>query len=177
MTQSTCPPSSLQGGSSPVVRLAILAAFLLGIGSPVPIHAKAAQGIEPHTEAAVIADDDGWSKAEETGDVAYVDHLLMPEYRSVNADGSVHTKEAILGGVRKVASSPEAAAARAAAVAKWRASHRHTTTAVISGDTAILTFLVDDPASPSKPVSSCDIFVYQDGHWRAIYSQHSTAEN
>ena len=165
----------MQSLCSRLMRLAILTSLPLGIGTPLTVHAQAAQGPEPHTEAAVIADDDSWSKAEANGDVAYVDHLLMPEYRSVNADGSVHTKDAILGGVRKVASSPEAAAARAAATAKWRASHRHVTTSVISGDMAILTFLVADVDGPSKPVSSCDIFVYQDGHWRAIYSQHSEA--
>ena len=56
---------------------------------------------EPKTAAAVIADDDGWSRAEETGDVSYINHLLLPAYRSVNADGSVHDKAAILAGAKK----------------------------------------------------------------------------
>jgi hypothetical protein len=174
MTQSICSSSSSsRRGTSPVVRLAILASLLLGTGSPLAIHAQADQGAEPHTEAAVIADAEGWSKAE-AGDVAYVDNLLLPEYRSVNVDGSVHPKDAILGGVRKRANSPALAAAYTADNTKWHATHPHTTTAVISGDTAILTY---SPAiaDASKPVQSCDIFVYREGHWRAIYSQHTEA--
>ena len=123
----------------------------------------------------MIADDDGWSKAEADGDVAFVDHLLMPEYRSVNADGSVHNKDAILGGVRKVASSPEAAAARAAATAKWRASHRHVTTSVISGDMAILTFLVADVDARRSQCRRVTSLFIKMGIGRAIYSQHSDA--
>jgi hypothetical protein len=173
MTQSICPLSSSQRGTSPVVRLAVLAALLLGFGSPLAIHAQADQAVEPHTEAAVIADAEAWSKAEEGGDVAYVDHLLMPEYRSVNSDGSAHGKDALLGGVRKFAASPDRAA-RLAEMAKSRADHPYTTTAIITGDTAILTYSPDIPGS-SKPVQSCDIFVYREGHWRAIYSQHTEA--
>jgi hypothetical protein len=173
MTQSICSPSSSQRRTSPVVRLAVLVAFLLGTGSPLAIHAQAARGAEPHTEAAVIADAEAWSKAEEGGDVVYVDRLLLPEYRSVNSDGSAHGKDALLGGVRKFAASPNRAA-RLAEMAKSRADHPYTTTAVITGDMAILTYS-PDTRGPSKPVSSCDIFVYQEGHWRAIYSQHTDA--
>jgi hypothetical protein len=171
--QSICSPSSSLHRTPRAVRLAVLASLLLGIGSPLAIHAQANQGPEAHTEAAVIADDDGWGKAE-AGDVAYVDNLLLPEYRSVNPDGSVHPKDAILGGVRKRANSPALAAAYTADTAKWLAAHPYTTTVVIIGDTAILTFSPDIPGS-SKPVSSCDIFVYREGHWRAIYSQHTDA--
>jgi hypothetical protein len=156
------------------VRLAILASLLLGIGSPLAIHAQAAQGAEPHTKEAVIADAEGWTKAE-AGDVGYVDHLLLPEYRSVNVDGSVHTKAALLGGVQKRANSPALSAAYAADTAKWQATHSYITTAIINGDTAILTYS-PDIADSSKPVKSCDIFVYREGHWRAIYSQHTEAE-
>jgi len=45
----------------------------------------------------------------------------------------------------------------------------------ITGDTAILTFALDKTATP-KPVMSCDVFVYRDGRWRALYSQHTEAE-
>ena len=38
----------------------------------------------PHTAAAVIAADKGWTIAEEKGDVAYVEALLLPEYRSIS---------------------------------------------------------------------------------------------
>ena len=67
-----------------------------------------AQGIaEPHTTAAVIADDEGWSKAEETGDTRYVDALLLPEYCSIGSDGSTHSKAAILAHTAKNGNSGE----------------------------------------------------------------------
>jgi hypothetical protein len=46
--------------------------------------------------------------------------------------------------------------------------------ALIQGDTAILTFHLK-PAGPYKGIMSSDIFVYRDGAWHAIYSQHTDA--
>jgi Domain of unknown function (DUF4440) len=125
---------------------------------------------QPKTAAAVIAADNGWEKAEERGDVAYVDNLLLPEYRSVSADGSVHDKAAILANTKRNIGSPE----HAARVAQWEAAHPMETAAVIQGDTAILTFHLK-PAGPDKGIISSDIFVYRDGRWHAIYSQHTDA--
>ena len=125
---------------------------------------------QPKTAAAVIAADQGWSKAEETGDTAYVDNLLLPDYRSVNADGSVHDKAAILSNTKKHAGSQD----YAAKVAQWEAAHPMDTAAVIQGDTAILTFRLKSLAQ-DKGIMSSDIFVYRDGEWHAIYSQHTDA--
>ena len=125
---------------------------------------------QPKTAAAVMAADDGWLKAEETGDTAYIDNLLLPEYRSVNADGSVHDKAAILASTRKNAGST----ARSVADEKWLAAHPMGTTALIQGDTAIVTFYLK-PLGPEKGIMSSDIFVYRDGEWHAIYSQHTDA--
>jgi hypothetical protein len=125
---------------------------------------------QPKTAAAVIAADDGWEKAEESGDVAYVDNLLLPDYRSVNADGSVHDKAAILANTKNNVGSPD----HAAKVAKWQAAHPMDTAAVIQGDTAIVTFHLK-PLGPEKGIMSSDIFVYRDGEWHAIYSQHTDA--
>jgi len=153
-------------------RLAIAAALLLAVGSPVAVQAHAQNAVEPHTQAAVIADDDHWGKAETEGDQAYVDHLLLPEYRSISSDGSIHDKAAILANTKKNVNSPD----RAAANEKWKATHPYVTSVLIVGDTAVLTFSLDRPTSP-KPVLSSDIFVYRDGRWRALYSQHSEAGN
>jgi hypothetical protein len=125
---------------------------------------------QPRTEAAVIAADDGWEKAEESGDVAYVDNLLPPDYRSVSADGSVHDKSAILANTKNNIGSPD----HAAKVAKWQAAHPMETAAVIQGDTAIVAFHLK-PAGPEKGIMSSDIFVYREGEWHAIYSQHTDA--
>jgi Domain of unknown function (DUF4440) len=125
---------------------------------------------QPKTETAVIAADNGWEKAEEAGDVAYVDNLLLADYRSVNADGSVHDKAAILANTKKNIGSPE----HAAKVAQWLATHPMGTAAVVHGDTAIVTFYLK-PLGPKKGVMSSDIFVYRDGQWHAVYSQHTDA--
>jgi hypothetical protein len=126
--------------------------------------------LQPKTAAAVIAADEDWLKAEETGDTAYVDNLLLPEYRSVNADGSVHDKAAILASAHKNVGST----ARTLADEKWLAAHPMGTAVLIQGDTAIVTFYLK-PLGPQKGIMSSDIFVYRDGQWHAIYSQHTDA--
>jgi hypothetical protein len=151
--------SSLAVLSTAAVLFLPLAAFAASSAKP-----------QPKTEAAVIAADDGWEKAEETGDVAYVDNLLLPDYRSVSADGSVHYKAAILANAKKNIGSPD----HAAKVAKWQAAHPMETAAVIQGDTAIVTFHLK-PLGPEEGIMSSDIFVYRDGEWHAIYSQHTDA--
>jgi hypothetical protein len=140
------------------------------MGPALTAGARAAQIAEPHTAAAVIADDKGWSKAELTGDTKYVDALLLPEYRSIGSDGSTHDKAAILAHTAKSGNNGEGAAK----AEQWRAAHPSQTSAVINGDVAILTFVLDKGAEP-RPVMSCDIFVYRKGHWRALYSQHTEA--
>ena len=135
-------------------------------------HSFSATNAKPDqkTEAAVIAADERWSQAEASGDVAYIDQLLLPDYRSVNPDGTVHNKSAILSSAKKSIGSNE----RAVAVEKWRAQHPSGTSVVLHGDTAILTFYLKT-LGPVKGIMSCDIFVYSGGHWHALYSQHSDA--
>jgi hypothetical protein len=123
---------------------------------------------EAHTTAEVIAVDKSWMVAEETGDVAYVDALLLPEYRSISPDGSTHSKEAILANTRKA--TPE----RAAMIKKYLVDHPTDMAVVINGDIAVLTFTAVNDAK--KLILSCDIFAYRDGHWHALYSQHTDAE-
>jgi hypothetical protein len=149
---------------------ALSAAAVLAL--PLSALAGASAKPQPKTAAAVIAADDGWEKAEESGDVAYVDNLLLPGYRSVSADGSVHDKAAILANTKNNIGSPD----HAAKVAKWQAAHPMDTAAVIQGDTAVVTFHLK-PLGPEKGIMSSDIFVYRDGQWHAIYSQHTDAGN
>ncbi|MFC5864030.1 nuclear transport factor 2 family protein [Acidicapsa dinghuensis] len=144
--------------------------FWLWTANAKVVRAEGSNTVEPHTEAAVIADDKRWDKAEESGDTAFIDALLLPEYRSISSDGSTHDKAAIIANARRNVNSPE----RAAAIEKWRTAHPQLINVKITGDTAILTFSLDKPAVP-KPVMSCDVFVYRDGRWRALYSQHTEA--
>jgi hypothetical protein len=98
------------------------------------------------------------------------DALLLPDYRSVNVDGSSNDKAAILALARKNASSTK----RATADEEWRVTHPYLMSVKIIGDTAVLTVTLNKSDSPRR-IMSCDIFVYCEGHWRALYSQHSTA--
>jgi hypothetical protein len=158
-------------GIHPISTLLLITALGLGIAAAHAGLAQSAKDVEPRTEAAVIAADDGWGDAEDAGNSAFVDALLLPEYRSISSDGSVHDKAAILASVKKRVGTPISAAD----TAKWKAAHPSRTSVVITGDTAILTFTLNRPGSPASVLSS-DIFVYRSGHWHALYSQHSEAE-
>jgi hypothetical protein len=125
---------------------------------------------EPRTAAAVLAADNGWGDAETRGDVAFVDALLSDGYRSIGHDGKVRTKVEILASTRAKGGTP----ARAAEVAAWRAQHPTQGNVALFGDTAVLTWMTAGTTNAGM-VMSCDIFVYRDGRWRAIYSQHSDA--
>jgi hypothetical protein len=126
--------------------------------------------LEPKTAAAVIAADEAWGDAEKRGDAEFVEKLLLPEYRSISTDGKVVTKAAIVEHTRARGASGE----YAHKVDAWKAAHPEHPEVTISGDMAVLTWVPDQP--PAGRVGSCDIFVYRDGRWHGIYSQHTSAE-
>jgi len=152
------------------IRSFAVALLLMNVVSTNASQAQVSQSSEPHTQAAIVAANEGWNRAESSGDVAFLDALLLPEYRSISSDGSTHDKAAILASARKNSNSAE----RAAASAKWLAAHPHVSSVQITGDTAIRTSTLDAPDA-TKRVMSCDIYVYREGHWRALYSQHTEA--
>lgn len=125
--------------------------------------------LDARTTDAVKAVDDVWSKAEESGDVAYVDWLLLPGYRSVGHAGEITTKDGILANTQPHAGSSD----RAAKIAAWKAAHPRSEVSIF-GDTAVLTWVSTKPGA-SQPISSVDVFVYRGGHWHAVYSQHTDA--
>lgn len=139
----------------------------------IDLHAQgtdAAADETQHTEAGVMAVDAHWSVAEMTGDTEWLDQMLLPEYRSVNNDGTVHAKAAILTGAAKRKGTDVATAKQS--FADYQKQHPYGTAVAMHGDTAVITFY--DPAlGPQKGVKSSDIFVYLDGHWHAMYSQHT----
>jgi hypothetical protein len=147
-------------------------AFMLfiAVGVFVTGNAAAQESSESHSAAAVVAADERWSKAEDIGDTDYIDALLLPEYRSISSDGSTHDKATIVAHARKNANTTEGA--RKAET--WQTAHPYLPVVEMNGDVAILTFVLQKGVDP-KPVISCDIFVYRDGHWRALYSQHTEA--
>ncbi|HVI99929.1 MAG TPA: nuclear transport factor 2 family protein [Sphingomonas sp.] len=146
-----------------MTRLLILAAIAVSWSMP-------AAAEDARDAAAVIAVDDAWLQAEIKGDDGWLRDHLLPEYRSIGADGKVTTREQIVEHAHARGAQP----GMAEKVAAWRAAHPSTPAVTVVGNTAILTWIL---TKEGKPVSSSDIFVYRDGQWRAIYSQHSTASS
>ena len=125
---------------------------------------------EPKTAAAAVSADSAWGTAEQNGDAEFIDWLLLPEYRSVSDDGKVTDKAAILRHVRAASATVRENTSK---VAEWKSTHPTKSAVSIVGDTAILNWVSTKPET-AEAVSSCDIFVYRDGHWHGIYSQHTS---
>lgn len=121
-----------------------------------------------HTAAAVKAVDQHWLEAEESGDAAWLDGMLMPDYRSVGVAGTFATKAGIVAHAAKNRGSD----AMKQQVAAWQAAHPVDQQVTLQGDTAILSFVSTAPATKGKLYSS-DVFVYVGGRWRALYSAHT----
>lgn len=132
-------------------------------------HAHAAQADESaHTKAAVLAVEDHWLRAEGTGDVGWLGQMLLPTYRSVSPDGTVHDRSAIVAGARKNQGSDQAMRK----IDAYLKAHPTDTRVLLDGDLAIVSFY--EPAA--QHLRSSDVFVYRQGGWHAIYSQHSMAK-
>ncbi|MBS0482784.1 MAG: nuclear transport factor 2 family protein [Proteobacteria bacterium] len=133
--------------------------------------AVASGAAKAHTASAVLAVDQAWTDAEIRGDFRFVDALLLPEYRSIGTDGTITPKAVIVAGTR--ARGPHSDFGKM--VAAYRAAHPSRGEVILNGDTAIVQWisLVD---GKGKPVASCDVFVFRNGRWHALYSQHTTAE-
>lgn len=154
------------------IGMGCLAAVMGVLGALAATSAARGGGVDEtaRNEAAVIAVDQHWLEAELGGDTAWLDRMLLPEYRSISADGSVHPKAAILASAERNRHSDK----KRREVEAWLKAHPSGKSVVIHGDTAILSFY--DPAlGAAHDVRSSDIFVYVDGRWHALYSQHSAA--
>jgi hypothetical protein len=123
-----------------------------------------------HSEAAVMAVDRHWSIAELTGNTAWLDQMLLPEYRSVGNGGMAHDKQAILADAATRKGTELAKAQQQ--FATYQKEHPYGSAVLLRGDTAIVSFY-DLTLGPQKGVKSSDVFVYVDGHWHALYSQHT----
>ena len=152
------------------IALALLCA-VLAASAGAPVAASAANppaGEAAHTSAAVIAVDDHWLEAEVGGDTAWLDAMLMPDYRTVGADGKVGSKAAILKSAAKNRGSDK----MRKEVEAWQKAHPTRQSVVMHGDVAILSF--SDPKTGR--ILSSDTFIYKDGGWHALYSQHAKIE-
>jgi hypothetical protein len=120
------------------------------------------------TATAVMAVDQHWLEAEVGGDTAWLDTMLMPDYRTVGADGKVGDKAAILRSATKNRGSDK----MRKQVDAWQKAHPTRQSVVLHGDVAILSF--SNPATGR--ILSSDTFIYRDGGWHALYSQHAKTE-
>jgi hypothetical protein len=120
------------------------------------------------TAAAVMLMDQHWLEAEVSGDTTWLDAMLMPDYRTVGADGKVGDKAAILKSATKNRGSDK----MRKQVEAWQKTHPSRQSVVMHGDVAILSF--SDPKTGR--VRSSDTFIYKDGGWHALYSQHAKTE-
>lgn len=110
------------------------------------------------TASALTAIEAHWQHAFVTGDRAYLETLLSPDYVSVGTNGTPHTREMIL-----TAASNYAVAHPRSEAASSPDPHMFVR---IEGTTGIVTFDVGGQRS-------VDVFYYADGRWHAWYSQHT----
>ena len=137
-----------------------------------PVKAQDSATETQRTEASVIATVDHWSLAEMTGDTAYLEQMLLPQYESVNDDGTAHSKAQIVAGAAKRSGTDVATAN--SKLAAYRKDHPYSSAVAIHDNTAVVTYY--DPAQGAqKGIKSADIFIYANGHWHAMYSQHTEA--
>ncbi|MEI7036827.1 nuclear transport factor 2 family protein [Fulvimonas yonginensis] len=145
--------------------LAQACGLALACGSP----AAAAVDETARSEAAVLAVEEHWLQAEGTGDTAWLAQMLLPSYRSVGADGAVHDRAAILAHARSAKGSDRVMRR----IQAYLSAHPSGKAVRLEGNLAIVSFY--DPAQGPQHIRSSDVFVYRDGGWHAVYSQHSTA--
>jgi hypothetical protein len=126
---------------------------------------------EPRTEAAVLAASDDWLAAERRGDVVTLDRRLMPEYRDIEPNGHVHPRSALIAYAANLKNPSTLPPIQLAA--EFRKAHPVIEKVVISGDTALISYHAPDQQS-QEDVRSIDVFVYNQGMWRALVSTHNS---
>ncbi len=95
----------------------------------------------------------------------------MPEYRDVLPDGHVHPRSALIAHAANL-KDPSTVPAKQLA-AEFRRAHPVIEKVIITGNTAVVSYLSTDRQSEDQ-VRSIDVFVYDQGRWRALVSTHNT---
>jgi hypothetical protein len=150
--------------------LAISIALTALVCAPLSHSVESAVAVDEHarTEAAVWAVEEHWLRAEATGDTTYLRDFFLAQYRSVNADGTAHSGDAIIANAAKYLGSTT----RLEEIHQYQQAHPSTKSLVLLEDLAIVSF--NDPKlGQQQGVKSVDILVYRNGGWHAVYSQHS----
>lgn len=113
--------------------------------------------------------EDAWSDAYTNGETDYLDCLLSPDYVSVSARGVPRDKAAIVSGAQKNAQQNKGKSAAMPDLPQPKIQ--------LYGNTAVVqSSLPADPNGKYPAMYSSDVFAFQDGVWRAVYSQHTAVE-
>lgn len=150
---------------------ALAAVTLLGATASAAPATPAARVDETQaTEAALRAISVHWGDAELEGDVAYLEQLLAPEYRSVDAKGVSHPRAMILEHARHSAGAAEARKTRDA----FLQAHPTEMSVTIHGTVGVVSYF-DPKRGVDASIRGGDIFVYEAKRWHAVFSLHNGA--
>ncbi|MEO7735512.1 MAG: nuclear transport factor 2 family protein [Kofleriaceae bacterium] len=121
-------------------------------------------------EAALRAIAVHWGDAELGGDVGYLEQLLTPEYRSVDAKGVSHPRAMILAHARRSGGAEEARKARDA----FMKAHPTEMSVTIHGTVGVVSYF-DPRRGLDASIRGGDVFVYEAKRWHAVFSLHNGA--
>jgi hypothetical protein len=150
----------------------LLAAGLVGAAGGAAAAPAAAPAAEAEaTEAGLRAVVQHWDDAELEGDVAYLEQLMLPGYRSVDAKGESHPRAAILEHAKHNAGSAEARKTRDA----FMKAHPTELSVTLRGDLAIVAYF-NPVRGLDHSIRGSDVFLYDAKRWHAVYSMHNGAQ-
>lgn len=122
--------------------------------------------------ASIKQAEDRWSQAYTQGGTDYLECLLTPDYVSVSAKGVPRDKAAIVNGAQKNAQQNKGKNDKSKTLPDLPEPKIQ-----LYGNTAVVqSSLAADPNGKYPAMYSSDVFAFQDGVWRAIYSQHTPVE-
>jgi len=165
--------------SLPTVIGVAVAGLLGGLSAPLraaPSNSAAATGAArvdetERTETALHTIAKHWGEAELTGDVAYLEQLMAPEYKSIDPKGVSHPRAMIIARAKREGGSAEARKR----VDAFKQAHPTEMSIVVHGTLGIVSYF-----NPSRGVDNSirgsDVFVYEAQRWHAVYSMHNSAE-
>ncbi len=123
--------------------------------------------------ASIKQAEDRWSQAYTQGGTEYLECLLTPDYVSVSAKGIPRDKATIVNGAQKNAQQNQG---KNDGKSKTLPDLPEPKIQLYGNTAVVQSSLAADPNGKYPAMYSSDVFAFQDGAWRAIYSQHTPVE-
>jgi hypothetical protein len=145
-------------------------------GSALPLIAQDCHkilGKQKPDAASIKQAEDRWSQAYTQGRTEYLECLLTPDYVSVSAKGVPRDKAAIVSGAQKNAQQNKG---KTDGKSKTLPDLPEPKIQLYGNSAVVQSSLAADPNGKYPAMYSSDVFAFQDGVWRAIYSQHTPVE-